>query len=88
MPVTYIPYQDMQQLIKDLQEHKLDAAIPIYDTPWEAENKHILLTPNVIQMKMYVLSRNGEPLNQGYPFCGGKIIASAGKVYQAIFPRA
>lgn len=64
VPVTYVPYQDMQQLINDLQEHKIDAAIPIYDTQWEAENKHILLTPNVVRMKMYVLSRNGEPLNQ------------------------
>lgn len=86
VPVTYIPYQDMQQLIKDLQEHKLDAAIPIYDAPWEAENKHILLTPNVVQMKMYVLSRNGEPLNQDTLFAVVKSLPPQEKYIRQFFP--
>lgn len=86
VPVTYVPYQDMQQLIKDLQEHKIDAAIPIYDTPWEAENKHILLTPNVVRMKMYVLSRNGEPLNQDTLFAVVKSLPPQERYIRQFFP--
>lgn len=86
VPVTYVPYQDMQQLIKDLQEHKIDAAIPIYDTPWEAENKHILLTPNVVRMKMYVLSRNGEPLNQDTLFAVIKSLPPQERYIRQFFP--
>lgn len=86
VPVTYVPYQDMQQLIKDLQEHKIDAAIPIYDTQWEAENKHILLTPNVVRMKMYVLSRNGEPLNQDTLFAVVKSLPPQERYIRQFFP--
>lgn len=86
VPVTYVPYQDMQQLLKDLQEHKIDAAIPIYDTPWEAENKHILLTPNVVRMKMYVLSRNGEPLNQDTLFAVVKSLPPQERYIRQFFP--
>lgn len=86
VPVTYVPYQDMQQLINDLQEHKIDAAIPIYDTQWEAENKHILLTPNVVRMKMYVLSRNGEPLNQDTLFAVVKSLPPQERYIRQFFP--
>lgn len=86
VPVTYVPYQDMQQLINDLQEHKIDAAIPIYDTQWEAENKHILLTPNVVRMKMYVLSRNGEPLNQDTLFAVVKSLPPRERYIRQFFP--
>lgn len=86
VPVTYVPYQDMQQLINDLQEHKINAAIPIYDTQWEAENKHILLTPNVVRMKMYVLSRNGEPLNQDTLFAVVKSLPPQERYIRQFFP--
>ena len=86
VPVTYIPYQDMQQLINDLQEHKIDAAIPIYDTQRQAENKHILLTPNVVRMKMYVLSRNGEPLNQDTLFAVVKSLPPQERYIRQFFP--
>ena len=86
VPVTYVPYQDMQQLINDLQEHKIDVAIPIYDTQWEAENKHILLTPNVVRMKMYVLSRNGEPLNQDTLFAVVKSLPPQERYIRQFFP--
>ncbi|MFV0635344.1 diguanylate cyclase domain-containing protein [Mitsuokella sp. WILCCON 0060] len=59
--VEYVPYDDPDELKQDLIAHKINAALPVYDTPWEDEKLHLLQTPNVVSMQMYCVSRTDEP---------------------------
>lgn len=48
--VEYVPYSDPNAMKRDLIAHAINAALPVYDTPWESERLHILQTPNVLAM--------------------------------------
>lgn len=62
--VEYIPYDDPDVLKQDLIAHKINAALPVYDTPWEDERLHLLQTPNIVAMQMYRVSRTDEPITK------------------------
>lgn len=84
--VEYVPYSDPNAMKRDLIAHAINAALPVYDTPWESERLHILQTPNVLAMQMYRISRTDEPITDDDIIAVADDLPSQTKYAEEYFP--
>lgn len=84
--VEYVPYGDPNAMKRDLIAHAINAALPVYDTPWESERLHILQTPNVLAIQMYRISRTDEPITDDDIIAVADDLPSQTKYAEEYFP--
>lgn len=60
--IEYIPYESMQEMRADLVAGKIDAAMPVYDRPFQSEKEGLLQTNDLLPVKMYKVSRENGPV--------------------------
>lgn len=84
--IIYVPYTSHDALHEDLKAGRIDAAMPVYDTPSEAEKDGLLQTPDVVSVKMYKVSRKEELITEDTVFAVANSFPAEEKYVKDFYP--
>ncbi len=84
--IIYVPYTSHDALHEDLKAGRIDAAMPVYDTPSEAEKDGLLQTPDVVSVKMYKVGRKEELITEDTVFAVANSFPAEEKYVKDFYP--